>query len=257
AKLNLEQIQEFQEQLNQASKMASIGELVDTVAHEINTPTGIIAAHADALIIKNDHTDEIADVLNIIKKQTRRISEYTRSILSYSQSIPYYPELIDMEALINECVFLLDHRFRAKKIAVTKNIESEHEKVVADRRQMEQVLINLLNNAVAAIEIHGEITISLRKIFPNSTPEGENDEKKILISIKDNGIGIPDDHLQKIFDPFFSTKSKTEGTGLGLAITKAIIKRHKGKIEVTSKEGRGTIFNIFLPANTNGSNKEK
>ena len=257
AKLNLEQIQEFQEQLNQASKMASIGELVDTVAHEINTPTGIIAAHADALIIKNDHSDEIADVLNIIKKQTRRISEYTRSILSYSQSIPYYPELIDMEALINECVFLLDHRFRAKKIAVTKNIESEHKKVVADRRQMEQVLINLLNNAVAAIEIHGEITISLRKIFSNSTPEGENDEKKILISIEDNGIGIPDDHLKKIFDPFFSTKSKTEGTGLGLAIAKAITTRHKGKIEVISKEGSGTIFNIFLPANTNGSNKEK
>jgi len=257
AKRNLEQIQEFQEQLNQASKMASIGELVDTVAHEINTPTGIIAAHADALIIKNDHSDEIADVLNIIKKQTRRISEYTRSILNYSQSIPYYPELIDMEALINECVFLLDHRFRAKKITVIKNIESEHKKVVADRMQMEQVLINLLNNAVAAIEIHGEITISLRKIFSNSTPEGENDEKKILISIEDNGIGISDDHLQKIFNPFFSTKSKTEGTGLGLAITNAIIKRHKGKIEVTSKEGRGTTFNIFLPANSNESNKEK
>ena len=162
-----------------------------------------------------------------------------------------------MGALINECVFLLDHRFRAKKIAVTKNIELKHQKVVADRRQMEQVLINLLNNAVDALENHGEITISLRKISSNSTPEGDKGEEKILISVEDNGIGILDDHLQKIFDPFFSTKSKTEGTGLGLAIAKAITTRHKGKIEVISIKGRGTIFNIFLPVDTNGSNKEK
>lgn len=257
AKRNLEQIQEFQEQLNQASKMASIGELADTLAHEINTPTGIIAAHADALILKNDHSNEIAETLNIIKRQTRRISEYTKSLLNYSQSMPFNPELIDIEELINECVFLLDHRFRAKKIAVTKNIESKHQKVVADRRQMEQVLINLLNNAVAAIEIHGEITISLRIIPSYSTPGIDKDEEKILISVEDNGIGIPEDQLQKIFDPFFSTKSKTEGTGLGLAIAKAITLRHKGKIEVISKEGKGAIFNIFLPANKNGSNKSK
>lgn len=257
AKRNLEQIQEFQEQLNQASKMASIGELADTLAHEINTPAGIIAAHADALILKNNHSKEIADTLNIIKRQTHRISEYTRSLLNYSQSMPFHPELIDMEELINECVFLLDHRFRAKKIAVTKNIESKHQKVVADRRQMEQVFINLLNNAVAAIEIRGEITISLRKMPSHSTPGVDKDEEKVLISVEDNGIGIPEDQLNKIFNPFFSTKSKTEGTGLGLAIAKAITIRHKGKIEVISKEGSGTIFNILLPANTNGSNKEK
>jgi signal transduction histidine kinase len=171
--------------------------------------------------------------------------------------MPFHPELIDMEELINECVFLLDHRFRAKKIAVTKNIESKHQKVVADRRQMEQVFINLLNNAVAAIEIRGEITISLRKMPSHSTPGVDKDEEKVLISVEDNGIGIPEDQLNKIFNPFFSTKSKTEGTGLGLAIAKAITIRHKGKIEVISKEGSGTIFNILLPANTNGSNKEK
>jgi signal transduction histidine kinase len=257
AKRNLEQIQEFQEQLNQASKMASIGELADTLAHEINTPAGIIAAHADALILKNNHSNEIADTLNIIKRQTHRISEYTKSLLNYSQSMPFYPEQIDMEALINESVFLLDHRFRAKKITVIKKIESEHKKVVADRRQMEQVLINLLNNAVAALELPGDITISLRKIFSNSALEGKHEEEIIIISVEDNGIGIPEEYLNKIFDPFFSTKSKAEGTGLGLAITKAIIKRHKGKIEVTSKVGRGTVFKIFLPANTNGSKKVK
>lgn len=256
ANLNLEKTHEFQEQLNQASKMASIGELVDTVAHEINTPVGIIAAHTDALILKNDHSTEIADALRIIKKQTQRISDYTRTILNYSQSIPYNPERIDIRDLISESVFLLNHRFRAKKISVKQNIQSEHVKVFADRRQMEQVFINLLNNAVAAIDDNGEIIISLKKLPPDLKTENKNGEEKILIAIKDNGIGIPEDHLQKIFDPFFSTKSKSEGTGLGLAIAKAITIRHKGKIEVISEAGNGATFNIILPVESNKSHRE-
>ncbi len=256
AKRNLEQIQEYQEQLNQASKMASIGELVDTVAHELNTPAGIIAAHADAILLKNDPSAEITEPLNVIKRQTRRISDYTRRLLNYSQSMPFYPEPTDLETLINECVFLLNHRFRAKNLSVTKNIELSQTKVFVDRRQMEQVLINLLNNSVDAVELRGEIIISLKKIGDGSFSTEDQKKEKILISIEDNGTGIPQDHLEKIFNPFFSTKSKINGTGLGLTITKAIIARHKGKIEVVSNPGEGTIFNIFLPFNDKGRNKE-
>jgi signal transduction histidine kinase len=254
ARRNLEEIQEYQEQLNQASKMASIGELVDTVAHEINTPAGIIAAHTDAILLMNKPSAEITEPLNVIKRQTRRISDYTRRLLNYSQSMPFYPEPTDLETLINECVFLLDHRFRAKKLSVTKNIELRQTQVFVDRRQMEQVLINLLNNSVDAVESQGEISISLKKIGDGSFSEEDQKKEKILISIEDNGTGIPQDHLTKIFNPFFSTKSKIKGTGLGLAITKAIIARHKGKIEVRSKPGEGTIFNIFLPLNDKGHN---
>ena len=256
AKRNLEQIQEYQEQLNQASKMASIGELVDTVAHEINTPAGIIAAHADAILLKNEPSAEITEPLNVIKRQTRRISDYTRRLLNYSQSMPFYPEPTDLETLINECVFLLNHRFRAKKLSVTKNIELKQTQVIVDRRQMEQVIINLLNNSVDAVESRGEITISLKKIGDGSFSVEDQKKEKILISIEDNGTGIPQDLLAKIFNPFFSTKSKIKGTGLGLAITKAIITRHKGKIEVRSIPGEGTIFNIFLPLNDKGRDKE-
>jgi signal transduction histidine kinase len=256
AKRNLEQIQEYQEQLNQASKLASIGELVDTVAHEINTPAGIIAAHTDAILLKNEPSTEITEPLNIIKRQIRRISDYTRRLLNYSQSMPYNPEPSDLETLINECVFLLNHRFRAKNISVTKNYELRKTKVIVDHRQMEQVLINLLNNSVDAVDSQGEITILLKKINNGSFSEEDPKKEKVLISIKDNGIGIKQDHLAKIFNPFFSTKSKMNGTGLGLAITKAIIARHKGKIEVRSKPGEETIFNIFLPLNDEGRNKE-
>jgi signal transduction histidine kinase len=256
AKRNLEEIQEYQEQLNQASKMASIGELVDTVAHEINTPAGIIAAHADAILLMNEPSAKITEPLNVIKKQTRRISDYTRRLLNYSQSMPFYPEPTDLETLINECVFLLNHRFRAKKLSVKKNIELRQTLVNVDRRQMEQVLINLLNNSVDAVDSQGEITISLKKIDDGSFSEEDQKKERILISIEDNGTGIPEDHLAKIFNPFFSTKSKIKGTGLGLAITKAIIARHKGKIEVRSIPGESTMFNIFLPLNDKGRDKK-
>jgi two-component system NtrC family sensor kinase len=247
ARRNLEQIQEYQEQLNQASKMASIGELVDTVAHEINTPAGIIAAHADAILLMNEPLTQITEPLNVIKKQTRRISDYTRRLLNYSQSMPFYPEPTDLETLINECVFLLNHRFRAKRISVKINIELKQKLVNVDRRQMEQVLINLLNNSVDAIESQGEIIISLKKFANGSVSEEDPKKEKILISIEDNGVGIPKENLDKIFNPFFSTKLNIKGTGLGLAISKAIISRHKGKIEVSSIPGEGTTFNIFLP----------
>jgi len=244
-KRNLENVQDYQAQLNQASKLASIGELVDTVAHEINTPIGIISAHADALILKNNYSEDVAETVKIIKKQTKRISEYTRSILSYSQSIPFYPEIINIEELINECTFLLDHRFRANNITVRKIFNSDSVNVFVDKRQMEQVFINLLNNAVDAIKDQGEIKISLTRIIVNIG----SGKEEIKISIEDNGIGIPDDNIDKIFNPFFSTKSKTQGTGLGLAITKAIIARHKGRIEVSCKNRQGTLFTIFLPIN--------
>jgi two-component system NtrC family sensor kinase len=256
ARRNLEEIQEYQEQLNQASKMASIGELVDTVAHELNTPAGIIAAHTDAILLMNDPSADITDTLNVIKRQTRRISDYTRRLLNYSQSMPFNLEPTELETLINECVFLLNHRFRAKKISIKNNIELRQTQVFVDRRQMEQVLINLLNNSVDAVESGGEITISLKKINVSSFSDEDQMKEKVLISIKDNGIGISQEHLAKIFNPFFSTKSKLKGTGLGLAISKAIIARHKGKIEVMSKQGEGTIFTIFLPLNDKGHNKK-
>jgi signal transduction histidine kinase len=170
--------------------------------------------------------------------------------------MPFYPEPTNLEILINECVFLLNHRFRAKKLSIKKNIEMKQKLVNVDRRQMEQVLINLLNNSVDAVESQGEIIISLRKFANGSGSEDDTKKEKILISIDDNGAGIPEENLDKIFNPFFSTKLNIKGTGLGLAISKAIISRHKGKIEVRSIPGERTVFNIILPLDDKGNNKE-
>ncbi len=238
AKRNLEQVQLYQEQLNQASKMASIGELVDSVAHEINTPAGIISAHVDGLMLKENYTGTLGDVLNIIKRQTNRISDYTRSLLTYSQRMTFKPEKTNIKDLVEECLYLLGHRFRAKQIYIIKKYYDSIPLIKADQRQLEQVFINLLNNAVDAVNVHGEIKVSI-----NVSKESENVE----IEIEDNGIGVPKENIAKVFNPFFSTKLNANGTGLGLSIARAIISRHKGQISLTSTEGKGTSFKITLP----------
>ena len=116
-----------------------------------------------------------------------------------------------------------------------------------DSGQMEQVFVNLLNNAVDAIKSSGAILIEVKKAGDNLSLENEILEEGIIISIEDNGPGIDSDLIGQIFDPFFSSKISAKGTGLGLSITKAIIQRHGGKIEVSSIKGKGTTFNIFLP----------
>jgi signal transduction histidine kinase len=238
AKRNLEQVQLYQEQLNQASKMASIGELVDSVAHEINTPAGIISAHVDGLMLKENYTGSLGDVLNIIKRQIKRISDYTRSLLNYSQRMTFNPETTNIKDLVEECLYLLGHRFRAKQISIIKKYDDPITLIKADQRQLEQVLINILNNAIDAVGAHGEITISVYTL---------KETGKVEIEIKDNGAGISKENIDKIFNPFFSTKLNANGTGLGLSIAKAIISRHKGQISLISTEGKGTIFKITLP----------
>jgi signal transduction histidine kinase len=249
AKSQSEQMRQLQLQLSHASKLASIGELVDTVAHEINTPTGIIAAHADAILLQSNQEDIYSEELGIIKKQTRRIHEYTRSLLGYSKRVPFNPQPIKINKIIEECVYLLGHRFRAQQISVSYKHSDDLPQIIVDQGQIEQVFINLLNNAVDAIEGPGMIKIETSFAHRKTKLEGNIIPEGMAVSITDNGKGIIQSKLAQIFEPFFSTKLPTEGTGLGLYISKSIIQRHRGKIEVSSKIGEGTTFNIFLPLN--------
>jgi signal transduction histidine kinase len=253
AKRQSEQMQELQQQLNQASKLASIGELVDTVAHEINTPTGIIAAQADAVLLQDKPTDKNSEELHIIKQQTKRISKYTRTLLDYSKRVHFNPKPTSLSELLDECVYMLGHRFNAKKVTVKNNYPATLPKVLLDRGQMEQVFINLLNNAVDALNSPGVIKINAKIIRKGSTFEDNKTIEGIMIDITDNGEGIKEADINQIFEPFFSTKLPTEGTGLGLYITKSIIQRHHGKIEVTSTVDKGTTFKIFLLLNFKGN----
>lgn len=252
ANRNLEEINQFREQLNQASKLASIGELVDSVAHEINTPAGIIAAHTDALLLEDGKNESIKEELNIIRNQTRRIAEYTRTLLTYSRLMPFRPEAIRIRDLIEECIYLIGHRLKANKIQIDKNFDQSVPLLFSDKRQMEQVVINILNNAIDALPAGGKIKIKTGKNDILLHLPGSKKISGIYISIEDNGSGIKKENISKIFNPFFSTKLDAQGTGLGLSISRTIIQRLRGKLDVESEEGKFTRFTITLPYSNEG-----
>ena len=249
ASLLLRQRQRFQDQLNHAGKLASIGELVDTVAHEINTPLSVISSYTDLLMMQTNNPPEVKSDLEIIKKQTLRAGKYTRSLLSYSKRLPFNPQLISIKNLIDECLFLLDYRIRIKRVRIVKKYIQDIPFICLDNTQMEQVIINILNNALDASEINGDIIIG---IDVKNVRENSNDNtlyQSMEISITDEGTGIAQENIGLIFEPFYSTKGPREGTGLGLAISKAIITRHRGRIEVQSELEKFTKFIITLPMN--------
>ncbi len=254
ANRSLEEIHQYREQLNQASKLASIGELVDSVAHEINTPAGIIAAHADAILLENNADNSLREELNIIRNQTRRISDYTRTLLTYSRLMPFKPEAIRIEDLIDECVYLIGHRLKSRKISLSKSYDTSLPLILTDKRQMEQVMMNILNNAIDALQDYGEIKITTGRSTPGIDPIELKKVSGIFIAIEDNGTGIKKENLTKVFNPFFSTKLDKQGTGLGLSISRTIIQRSRGKLEVESEEGKYTKFIITLPYTSDGMN---
>jgi signal transduction histidine kinase len=249
---HMEQRQNFLDQLGKAAKLASIGELVDSVAHEINTPLGIISSHIDALKLQKDYPVKFSEDLDVIKNQTKRINNYTKSLLNYSHRIPFNPKPEKLTMLIDECLFLLNPKFRSKRIRITKNYQHDMPEVEIDKGQIEQVFINLFNNAADAIENSGEIRIDLHVEEKNISVVNKGEIKFAAITITDTGSGIQAEDINNIFETFFTTKAEGKGTGLGLPISKAIILRHKGKIEVYSEPGKFTTFRIFLPVNNNG-----
>jgi signal transduction histidine kinase len=244
---NLIKIQEYQDQLNHTSRLASIGELVDTVAHEVNTPAGIISAHVDSILLFPNKQIDLKQELELIKRQIKRISEYTGSLLSFSKRIASNPEELDIKHLLNECFFLLNHRVKEKGIFVTKKFGNNDFLILADRRQIEQAIINIINNAIDAVNYGGKILVTVEDVTNTNTDLSEDDmSNSVKIKFKDDGVGIKIEDKEKIFDPFFSTKQKN-GTGLGLSITKTIIQKHDGEIKVESEPGKGTTFTLIIP----------
>jgi len=253
ANLHMEQRQSFQEQLNHAAKLASIGELVDSVAHEINTPLGIISSYIDTFNLRNDFPQNYIEDFSVIKNQTKRINNYTRSLLNYSQRIPFNPKPEDITGIIEECLFLLNPQFHSKKIRIVKNYKHNYPVVEIDKGQIEQVFINLFNNAVDAISNNGEIKIDITTEERNISTINKEEINFVVISVTDNGYGIKPEYINNIFEAFYTTKSGGKGTGLGLSISKAIMLRHKGRIEVSSQPDKSTTFKLFFPVNKSGT----
>ena len=225
----------LQEQLIQSEKLAALGKLAAGVAHEINNPLTGILAYAEDLIEEMPEQKEYVDDLNVIVRETLRCRDIVRNLLDFARQDKPRLESEKANDIIDNCVMLVERLPQFRDINLEVKKENNIPLIKCDPKQLQQVLLNFMLNAAEAMKYRGNISI---------ITESDLREGNCIISVKDNGPGIPENLIDKIFEPFFSTKGTN---GLGLAVSWGIIERHRGTIEIDMAEGGGAIFKIKLP----------
>ena len=235
----VEELDQAQKELLQKEKLASMGQLAAGVAHEINNPLGTILLFADMLYKEMPDDDPRRSDLKMIIEETTRCKSIVSDLLNFSRQKNITAQDINIQDLIYQVIEGLQAQSTLQDVRFVREFDSNMPTIRADPNQLKQVFINLFKNGAEAMEAEGIITVSTKML----------DHNWIEINISDTGAGIPEEHLDKIFSPFFTTKSNDKGTGLGLSIVYGIIKMHRGQIKVVSQLGKGTTFTITLPVN--------
>jgi signal transduction histidine kinase len=236
---------ELERQVEQAEKLASIGQLTAGLAHEIGTPLNIISGNAEYALMHMAETDPRRAELKGIIRETDRIAGLIRRLLDYARPKPLMVEPLDLNALVRDTAGVLARQAENAGVRMRLDLDEKLPPVPGDRGQLEQVLINLGLNAIQAMPQGGTLTLGTRRT--NRRTRGGPSRPMAAVVAADTGVGIPAKDRAEIFRPFFSTKPAGEGTGLGLAVCQRIVSDHGGDIRVRSRPGRGTTFTVRLP----------
>jgi signal transduction histidine kinase len=237
------ELKHFEERFRHAERLVIIGTLASEIAHEVGTPLNIISGRLELLADRAKQDDRIQNDVRIIHQQLDRITKIIRDLLEMSRKKESHVKKVDLQHLIKGLAEFLKIPLERSKVEMKIDIPDEASQVLADEDQLQQVFINLLINAIHAIRESGTITVRGRL-------HALDGRQFVEIVIQDTGSGIAPEIVDKIFDPFFSTKKDT-GTGLGLSIAKDIVKRHGGEIWAESSLGKGSSFFVRLPAGSN------
>lgn len=235
---DISQRKAMEQQLLQADKLASIGQLAAGIAHEINNPLAMILGYTQLLLrAETEETQRYAD-LKIVEKHARNCKTIVEDLLSFSRSTPTRQEVGHPHKAIEGVLSVVQHHFALDDIRIEKQLDGRIPEMILDLEKIKQVFMNLIMNAKQAIGKKG--TIRLQSTY-------DTHAQQVLIRVRDTGCGIEPQNLSRIFDPFFTTKPTGEGTGLGLSVSYGIVQNHGGQILVESEVGVGTTFTVVLP----------
>lgn len=248
------QLVEAKDRLNRSERLAAVGQLVASVAHEVGTPLHSIAWHVQALAEEPALTPDMRKRVTVIDEQLTRVVRIIQDLLSSTRPRQPQPKWLPVEQVINPAAVLMEPAFHAKEIALTVVIPEHLPLAWADAEKMHQVLVNLLANALAATPPQGTVTVSVecRPVSPDELERGRRVAEAmsplvVVIAVQDTGSGMPEADAQKAFEPFFTTKAVGKGTGLGLFLSRETVVAHGGELSIDSEMGRGTTVTITLP----------
>ena len=226
--------------------MSALGEMAGGMAHEINNPLTSVLGYTSHLLKTLDVPEETRQKLRTMEQETLRVRKIIRNLLDFSRQRASRMQPGDLLQPLREMVSLLRGAADAAAVRIIEDYPESPVMVSMDHDELKQVFINLMNNALHAMPMGGELRVKV--------DAGRDNDMGVEFS--DTGHGIPGEHLGKIFEPFFSTKGNRDGTGLGLSISYRIIQNHGGRIEVESEAGRGSLFRVVLPLQKNSMVKE-
>jgi len=235
------QLEEAQRQIIQTEKLSSLGTLVAGVAHEINNPIGIIANRVEVLRLEHEEPgldDTLKEDLEVIHRQAHRVAEITTALLAYARQSSQEQIFLDLNAVVRSALLLWQPQAE-QRVQIETLLDEPLSPIMGNFTQLQQVVINLLSNALDATPAKGTIAVSTRSL-------GEP-PSSVVLEVTDTGSGIPAEHLSRVFDPFFTTKPPGKGTGLGLSVCLGIVQDHHGTITVESHAGQGATFIVALP----------
>ena len=242
------------DQLNRSERLAAVGQLVASVAHEVGTPLHSIAWHVQALGEEPGVTPEMRKRITVIDEQLNRVVRIIQDLLSSTRQRKPEPSWMGVEQVISPATALLEPAFHAKGVTLTTELAIGLPSVWADAEKLHQVLVNLLTNALAATAQQGAVVVHVggraatpeqletgRRVAPDMSP------MVVTLAVRDTGTGMPQADVQKAFQPFFTTKEVGKGTGLGLFLSRETVHAHGGTLALASEQGRGTTVTITLP----------
>ena len=225
-----------QEQLLQSEKLAAMGRLTSQIAHELNNPLYGIMNTLELLKTEVPPQSKRRKILEMALSETVRLTDLLRQMLSFSKPDEEEKQRVDVNVILEEILLLVRKQLQENSIKISTALEKDLPEVIASRNQLRQVFLNMVSNARDAMPEGGALSIKTRST-----------RSDIRIEIADTGIGIREEHMNKIFDAFFTTKEGTKGVGLGLSVCYGFIKEHGGDIKVSSRRGEGSAFTIILP----------